>query len=641
MTEALKINPNHGESLLLQADQLIDGERYAEAEETLKKVLEINPLEAKAWALRAVLAHLRNDKDGEAAARKTALAHWPTNPEVDHLIGRKLSQKYRFAEGAALQRRALEMVPDYLPAKIQLCQDLLRLGDETEGWKLAAEIFSNDGYNVVAYNLITLRDSLADFRTLEADEFLVRMTSKEAELYGQRVLALLKRARKTLCEKYGVTLTNPIIVEIFPQKKEFAVRTFGLPGADGLLGVCFGSVVTANSPASQGDHPANWEAVLWHEFCHVVTLNKTHNKMPRWLSEGISVHEEGQGDPAWATPFNPQFRKMILSADTLTPLSKLSSAFLAPKTALHLQFAYFESCLAVDFLIERFGMPALRGLLDELGTGISMNEGLPRSTKMTLEKLDEEFARYARLRAEKVAAGATWEEVDLAADANSAAITAWLEKHPQSFEGRRRLAARLLTEGKWEQARDILEKLKASYPEYVGPDNPYLLLAAVYRRSSDSAAERKVLEELAMRDGDSIPAYTRLMELAEAGGDWPGVTRNARRFLAVNPLTPAPYRELALASEKLGARDEALTAYRALALLDETDPAGVHYHLARLLFEAGQPREARREVLRSLEEAPRFREAHQLLLKLVDHGTPAAATAAPPSPAPVPGVPRP
>ena len=176
------------------------------------------------------------------------------------------------------------------------------------------------------------------------------MDAREADLYGPRVLALLKRAQKTLCEKYGVTLPGPVIVEIFPQKKEFAVRTFGLPGADGLLGVCFGRVITANSPASQGEHPSNWEAVLWHEFCHVVTLSKTHNKMPRWLSEGISVYEEGQQDPAWGRALNPQFRAMILG-DDLTPLSQLSAAFLAPKSALHLQFAYFESALAVEFLV--------------------------------------------------------------------------------------------------------------------------------------------------------------------------------------------------------------------------------------------------------------------------------------------------
>jgi tetratricopeptide (TPR) repeat protein len=632
LAESLRLNPRHVDSLLLQADQLIDGERYDEAGRILKQVLDVNPLEARAWAYRAVLAHLRGDNEGESSARRSALAPWPTNPEVDHLIGRKLSQKYRFAEGSALQKVALGLAPDFLPAKVQLCQDLLRLGDETEGWKLAAEIFSKDGYNVVAYNLVTLRDRLAGFRTFEEDGFVVRMEKREADLYGPRVLALLRRARKTLCQKYGTTISEPVIVEIFPQHKEFAVRTFGLPGADGLLGVCFGRVVTANSPASQGDHPANWEAVLWHEFCHVVTLSKTHNKMPRWLSEGISVYEEGLEDHAWATALNPRFRAMLLD-NSLTPLSRLSSAFLAPKSALHLQFAYFESALAVDFLVERFGSPALSGLLNDLGLGMSINEGLPRWTKMSLEQLDSEFTKFARQRAEKVAPGATWEDVDLPADANSAALTAWLLKHPHSFEGRRRLAARWVVEQKWQNAKESLESLKALYPEYVGPDNPYLLLAIVFRKLPDSAAEHRVLEELAMRDGDSTAAYLRLMELDEAAGDWRGVAKNAQRFLAVNPLVPTPHRQLARAAEGLGEREVALTAYRAVALLDDTDPAGVHFHLARLLRDAGKPQEARREVLRSLEEAPRFREAHRLLLELVDAGAP--ATASPPLTLPV------
>ena len=392
---ALKINPRHTNSLLLRADLLIDGERYAEADEVLKQVFAVDPGEPRAWAYRSVLAHLRSDATAEAAARKSALERWSSNPEVDHIIGRKLSQKYRFAEGAARQKQALETDPNYMPAKIQLCQDLLRLGDEAEGWKLAAEIFSKDGYNVVAYNLITLRERLASFRTLSEEGLVVRMETREADLYGQRVLSLLKRAKSTLCGRYGVTLTEPVIVEIFPQHKEFAVRTFGLPGADGLLGVCFGRVVTANSPASQGEHPANWEAVLWHEFCHVVTLSKTHNKMPRWLSEGISVYEEGRENPAWRTPLSPRFRAMILG-ESLTPLSKLSSAFLAPKTPLHLQFAYFESALAVEFLVERCSLPALNSLLDDLGTGLSITQSLPTRTKMSLVQLDDDFAQFAR-----------------------------------------------------------------------------------------------------------------------------------------------------------------------------------------------------------------------------------------------------
>ena len=172
---ALKINPNHVESLLLRADQSIDAEQFDNAQQMLNRVRAVDPLEPRAWAYQAVLAHLKADAQGEREAREKALTRWPKNPEVDSLIGRKLSQDYRFAEGAAYQRRALTMKPNYLPAKLQLCQDLLRLSKEDEGWKLAQEIFTEDGYNVVAYNLVTLRDSLAKFTTITGDGFVLRM----------------------------------------------------------------------------------------------------------------------------------------------------------------------------------------------------------------------------------------------------------------------------------------------------------------------------------------------------------------------------------------------------------------------------------------------------------------------------------
>jgi tetratricopeptide (TPR) repeat protein len=382
-------------------------------------------------------------------------------------------------------------------------------------------------------------------------------------------------------------------------------------------------VITANSPASQGEDPSNWEAVLWHEFCHVITLTKTRNKMPRWLSEGISVYEEGQEDATWGAPLSPQFRAMILG-DGLTPLSKLSGAFLAPETPLHLQFAYFESALAVEFLVQRAGLGALKGLLDDLGTGTTINEALPERTKTSLEQLDRDFAEFARARAGRVAPEATWEEPELPPDADSQAVQAWLEKRPKSFWGLRRLGARLIAEEKWERAREVLETLKGLYPEYVGAENAYVLLANVARQTSNPAAEHAILEELAARDGDATAAYLRLLELDAAAGDWRNVARNARRMLAVNPLIPAGHRALARAAEHLGERAEAVAAYRALVLLDETDPADVHYRLANLLRQDGKLQEARREVLKSLEEAPRFLEAHRLLLELVESDKPPA-----------------
>jgi tetratricopeptide (TPR) repeat protein len=316
---------------------------------------------------------------------------------------------------------------------------------------------------------------------------------------------------------------------------------------------------------------------------------------------------------------------MILG-DALTPMSGLSSAFLAPKTPLHLQFAYYESALAVDFLVGRYGLVALKGVLDDLGAGTPINEALPGRTKTSLDQLDRDFAEFARTRARSIAPTATWEEPDLPADADSDALATWLEAHPRSFAGLRRLGARLVAEERWPRAKVILEQVRQLFPEYVGPENAYMLLATVHRRLSERAEEHKVLEDLAARDGDAGPAYTRLMELDEASGDWRGVAKNARRMLAVNPLIPAPHRALGRASEALGDLDEAVACYRAAALLDDSDPAENHYRLARLLRKQGKPAEAKREVLRSLEEAPRFGDGHQLLLELVeaDKAPPAA-----------------
>ena len=138
----------------------------------------------------------------------------------------------------------------------------------------------------------------------------------------------------------------------------------------------------------------------------------------------------------------------------------------------------------------------------------------------------------------------------------------------------------------------------------------------MHRELKDTDAERETLSRLAALDADATDSFLRLMELSEDAKDWPAVVQNAERFLAVNPLLPQPYRHQARASEELGRTDAAVEAYQKLLLLDPPDPAEVHFRLARLLRKTGDPA-AKRHVLQALEEAPRFREAHQLLLEII------------------------
>jgi hypothetical protein len=116
-----------------------------------------------------------------------------------------------------------------------------------------------------------------------------------------------------------------------------------------------------------------------------------------------------------------------------------------------------------------------------------------------------------------------------------------------------------------------------------------------------------------------------MMELGTERKDWGTVATNATRYLAVNPLVALPYRYLADAAEKLNQPESAIAASMTLLQLDPPDPAGTHFLLSRLLHQKGDAG-AKRHLLQALEEAPRFRDAHRLLLEMT------AKTAAVPPP---------
>ncbi len=611
LNTALRIDPNHIPSNLYLVEQKISEENYSDAVKNIDQILKINPTQPRSLAYRAVVAHLQNKPADEKKFRDLALSTWKSNPEVDHLIGEKLSQKYRFAEGAEYQRRALIYDRNYLPAKIQLAQDLLRLGKESEGWKLADEVYQSDGYNILAHNLVTLRSNITEFKTIAADGFVVRMSPREAEIYGDQVLALLSQAKKQLCKKYDFKVSKPIVVEIFPKQQDFAIRTFGLPGGAGFLGVCFGKVITMNSPSSQGATPTNWKSVLWHEFCHVVTLQKTKNKMPRWLSEGISVYEERLANPAWGQSMNAQFKQMILGPD-LTPVSKLSGAFLQPKSAAHLQFAYYESSLAVQFLVEKHGPKVINRILVDLGLGMTINQALDRYTG-SIKLLDKEFADYAKKLANEFAPGVEFKPPKISGPLNIQTAQKIVDKNPKNYFVLQQLAQLHIETQNFTAAKSVVDKMLKLHPE---GDASHALLARIARETNDLALEKSSLQKFVAKNSDSYSSRLRLAQIAFEANQWDETMKQARESVAINPLLPAPHRLLAIAGEKTTRPEVIVAAMRALLQLDPIDPAQAHYQYAVALNAVGEKKQARRQVLKALEHAPRFIKAHQLLLKL-------------------------
>ncbi len=624
--QALNLNEHHIPTLLLMADHLLESEQYNLAREMIAKILAVNATQPDALALRAVIEQLENHPDLAAADRAEALSTWRSNPHVDHIIGQKLARNYRFSDAAAAQRRALASDAKFTPARIELAQDLLRLGQTDEGWALVAQAHKEDSYDVEAFNLVSLHDRLDTYTTVEDANFLIRMAGNEAPIYGQRALALLERARAKLAAKYGLELTKKTQVEIFATPGDFAVRTFGAPGEAGFLAVCFGSVITVNSPALS---KANWEAVLWHEFTHVITLTMTENKMPRWLSEGISVFEETQENHGWGQLMSPNYHDLILEGK-MKPVSNMSAAFLTASDPRAVGFAYFQSSLIVKFIVEKFGHEKLKAVLRTLANGTAINAALAQHLA-PIAQLDTAFVEYARAEAKKLGG-----DLDLTPPDQSAEPTA---KDFVSLPGSRNFYTRLdqvrelVKKADFEGAKARLIELTAGSGYISGANNPHMILADVAHQLGDTATERAALTTVAEHEADDVEPVTRLLALTTVVQDWPAITRWAEALIAINPLAAAPWRALLNTHEQAGAAVGAIEDARVLLRLDPPDLPSIHYRLARQLLSTGDLDGARRHVLQALEDAPRFRAAYELLGQLppipVGAVTQAAAPAQP------------
>ncbi len=169
---ALKVNTNHVPSLLLLADAPSTPRITPAAEMWLDRVEAVNPWHPEAWAYRAVLARLRNEPAREQAAREMApSSSGPPTRACRISSGASSRRTIASPKGSLLQREALAFDPTFLPAKAQLAQDLLRLGEDEEGWRLAEEVHRQDGYDVAALNLVTLRDTMATVRRADQRAF--------------------------------------------------------------------------------------------------------------------------------------------------------------------------------------------------------------------------------------------------------------------------------------------------------------------------------------------------------------------------------------------------------------------------------------------------------------------------------------
>src|SRR5919106_923947 len=334
------------------------------------RALAINASSFEAKALGAAIDFLEGRGTEFMATVAEVLKANPLYGDVYRVAGQHAARNYRFDEAAELARRAVLVDRENPRAWAELGMHLLRTGDEPGARRSLETAFKADPYDTVTYNLLQLLDKLDKFETVTEGPIVMRFDKAEAPVMREYAIPLARLALDTLSKRYEFRPRAPILIEMFPRHDDFAVRNVGLPGMLGALGACFGRVVTLDSPKARPPGSFSWQATLWHELAHVITLQMSRQRVPRWLTEGISVFEEARARPEWGRDMEVPFALALERGQALA-LADLNSGFTKPET---IALAYYQASLLVEHIIGAHGEAPLRTLLLSYGDGLDGEE---------------------------------------------------------------------------------------------------------------------------------------------------------------------------------------------------------------------------------------------------------------------------
>lgn len=580
--KALESDPKLLEAQELIARIALEDNNDAKATEEAKKALAIDANSVQGKAILATIDLLADKKDT------------PWDPHAARgyeTIGHFFVQNRRYVEGIQYLRKAVEMDPQLYTARSELGINLMRQGQDDEAFKQLETCFNNGFQDNATTNSLKLIDSYKNYVEFKTDRTILKVDKKEADLLRLYVEPEMQKIVDTYEKKYRMKLDRPVQVEVYPNHDDFAVRTLGMPGMGGILGVTFGYVVALDSPSGRPPGQYHWATTLWHEMSHVFTLTATGSRVPRWFTEGMAVHEETAANPEWGDRITPEIL-MAIHGKKLLPVADLDRGFIHPTDPTQVIVSYYQGGQIIDYINEKWGWDTLLAMLHDFGANQDTPDVVRKELKIEPADFDKQFIAWVEVHTKK--------EVDNFDQwKNGIKKVSELAK-AKDYDG-------VIKEGA--VIRDL-------YPEYVEAGSAYEFLANAYLEKNDKPAAIAELDKYVHIGGRYPDTLKKLAKLLTESGQKKEAAEVLDRLNYIYPLDNQAHESLGSLWLEQGNLTGAIREFRAVLAHNPIDPAQAHYDLARALSSDHQPDQAKTEVFAALEAAPSFRPAQKLLLEL-------------------------
>jgi predicted Zn-dependent protease len=388
---ALAVNPRHARALALKAEIALDAEDWPAVSALVASIRRTNPRDPHAAWLAAARALLLEDRPGYEAERDRRLDTRAADGDFFARTAEALVRHRRYEDARVVAADGVERDGTNAALLSSLGNTLLRLGEEDEGLGLLRRSWDRDPYDVRTYNLLNLFEKVIATRYVQVTtrHFRFRVEASHRTVIEAVVAPFLEETYDRYVVRYGFAPTGPIVFELFAAPEHYAVRTVGLPRL-GVAGVCFGRVITSQSPVNGA---FNWGMVLAHELAHVFSLQLSRSRVPRWLTEGLAELETARLRPEWRRQADLELAAAF-AAGRLVALGGLSRAFVNASDSRSAALAYLHASAVVEFLEQRFGFARIRQALTAYGRGDRGPAVLEAMAGMPEAELDEAVRKH-------------------------------------------------------------------------------------------------------------------------------------------------------------------------------------------------------------------------------------------------------
>ncbi len=613
LDEALRARPGSIAAHVAGASADLDDGQLKSARERLQKLDLLAPARRDVMTLRASLAFVEHDVAACDAILAELAAVDPKDSVPEREVGRHLLELYRFAEGLPFVRRAVERNEHDAEAWTQLGRALANTGDEKAARDALDRAQAEAGGRQDAWrnNLrVVLKKMSAEHVTQTAGDLSFSWNPEHARVLAAYMIPFYTEARAELAARYGYT-PGPTRIEVFAQHKDFSVRSTGFEGFP-ALGVCFGPVVTAVSPMSELRGTFAWTRTSFHEFTHVIHLGLSHNRCPRWITEGLATWEEVNRNPSWTRNMRRELCDAVANGDVI-PVRDLNRAFRGPR----ILFGYYQGGLLCQMLIEEHGFPPMIRLLDAFDRGLDLDQAFAEVFRTTPEDVDEKFdefvareigglriePRWSAARTARIKLGlAPKPPPESSVDERAKWVDGWCTVAWSAWQRRRKV-----------DAQEALRVLAAVQPE---PPRATLLRGEIQLSDGDRQGARKTWKAAIAGGGDEFRARVALGSLAAEAGD---LEEAEQQFLAAEKIFPGfDERELCAELklvklyEQMERGDDAMRARERWLAWDAGD-LKERRKVAAWHFENGRFEEAARRFQESIEIDLFLRQVHRAL----------------------------